>query len=57
MIEDMIAKLIEQAPSLAVMVWLVYSLRQDVRYLTETIVEFKTQMLPPPSEQENHTEV
>jgi len=41
MIEEMITKFIEQAPSLAILLWLVWSLRADVRYLTETIVELK----------------
>jgi hypothetical protein len=45
MIEEMIVKLIEQAPSLAILVWLVFSLRQDVRYLTETIVELKVNLV------------
>ena len=47
MIDDIVKSLIEQTPSLAVLVWLVYSLRQDVRFLTETIIELKVQMTPP----------
>lgn len=45
MIEEMVTKFIEQAPSLAILLWLVWSLRADVRYLTETIVELKTHMV------------
>lgn len=39
--DDLIAKLLEEAPTIAVLVWLVRGLRQDVRSLTATIVELK----------------
>lgn len=45
MAEEMIVKFLEQAPSIAVMVWLVYSLRQDVKMLIEIIVELKQEVV------------
>jgi hypothetical protein len=41
LVDDMVLKLIEQAPTIAVLVWLVYSLRQDVRHLTDALIDLK----------------
>lgn len=45
-IEDLILKTVEQAPTIAVLVWLVYSLRQDVRHLTDALIELKASVAP-----------
>jgi hypothetical protein len=39
--DELIVKLLEQSPTIAVLVWLVWGLRQDVRSLTATIIELK----------------
>jgi len=45
LVEELVVRMIEQAPSLAIMVWLVYSLRQDVKFLTETLVTLQSHLI------------
>jgi len=39
--DELVVRILEQSPTIAVLVWLVYGLRQDVRSLTSTIIELK----------------
>lgn len=43
-IDDLVIKLVEQAPALVVMTWLIIGLRADVKMLIQAIIELKAQV-------------